>query len=140
MVRSALPHEAVEGGLVVPRSAAGTFAQPGVELGLERIDVPAGKVVPDTLENAVRERAMAEERQRARGHRATRRRAWCVAWCHWFFRSGRVHLLSGDFASLHPQNRLAAKGLQAQVETWNVVPADDGLHLEFEAPVSSLRT
>src|SRR3954467_4594923 len=130
MVRVALAHEAVEGGLIVLRSAARTLAQPGVELGLKGVDVPAGKVVPDALKNGVRERAMAEERQRRRGRRAGR-----VAWCRGLFRSGWAHLLGGDFASLHPQDRLAAKGLQAQIEAGNVVPADDGLHLELEAPV-----
>ena len=58
-----LADETIEGRLVILRGAARRILQPGIELGLKRIDVPTGEIVPDALDEGCRERPLAEERQ-----------------------------------------------------------------------------
>lgn len=52
-------HEPVERRLVAPRRPAVLPVQPAVELGLERKDVPAGKVAADAGKGALRQVAWA---------------------------------------------------------------------------------
>ena len=129
-----LAHEAVEGRLVILRLASAAFGEPGVELRLDGVDIPAREITPDPRQRLVRERG-AEERHGTRLGRLRRSG------------DGRHRLRACrpplprpvGCAAAHAQGWLLAGQLQGKVEAGQVIFPDDGEHLELEAAIFAFR-